>query len=520
MTLDLDTRMTVPENRLSLTKIIATLGPASAQPETVRRLIRAGVSVFRINFSHGDFASFQRMLDTVREVAESLGRHIGVMGDLSGPKVRIGRVVEGGVRLEKGQEVVFVKRSVVAGAEPGDVVFSTTCPAVIDEVEPGQTVLLDDGYIRLKCLQRRGESEDAELVCLALNSGLVTSSKGLNLPDTPLSVPALTDYDFECLRFVVEKRFDFVSLSFVRAADDVRLIKQLLRDLGARPQRPKAESLADVSRQRNYGAEVFIPVIAKIEKPQAIGVLGAIVREADVIMVARGDLGVEMDLAEVPMIQKRIIAECNDQGKPVIVATQMLQSMIDTPTPTRAEVTDVANAILDGADALMLSGETAIGKWPVEAVMVLRRVAMLTHQDRHRRPWPAKPRQSKYRTSALARGVGAVVEELQAPLVAIWSSFGGGASYLSQLRLPLPVLAFSASRQALRRMSIMYGITPRFMENPSLTLPFIAAVDALILEQEWASKGDPIVLVLGQPFGRPGLTNDLRIHYVGDVLED
>ena len=254
-----------------------------------------------------------------------------------------------------------------------------------------------------------------------------------------------------------------------------------------------------------------------------IDALEEIVHETDVIMVARGDLGVEMDLAQVPVIQKRIIAECNDQGKPAIVATQMLQSMIHAPTATRAEVSDVANAILDGADAVMLSGETAIGQYPVEAVKTLRGVGLYTHQQRLREPgttWlPAKARASKYRTAALARGVGAVLRELDAPLVAIWSSHGGGASYLSQLRLPLPVVAFSADPAALRRMSIMYGIWPTERALPDLTTTFIRDIDDLLLKQSWAREGDPIVIVLGEPFGRSGLTNSLRIHYVGDRVD-
>ena len=230
-----------------------------------------------------------------------------------------------------------------------------------------------------------------------------------------------------------------------------------------------------------------------------------------------------MDLAQVPVIQKQIISECNNQGKPVIVATQMLQSMIDSPTATRAEVSDVANAIIDGADAIMLSGETAVGKWPVEAVKIFRRVGMRTHEHRLSDPgsWslPAKPRASKYRTMALARGVCAVLQDLDAPMVAIWSSHGGGASYLSQLRLPLPTVAFSADRTALRRMSIMYGIWPMYKDLPDDTITFLKDLDALLLEHNWVNDGDPIVIVLGQPFGRPGLTNDLRIHYVGDVID-
>ena len=510
--------MDIPTNRHSLTKIIATLGPASADEETLAELIRTGVSVFRINFSHGTFDEFERMIKLVRKVSEDLGRHIGVLGDLSGPKVRVGKVVEGGVQLQAGQEVRFVKPETLTEASES-ITFSTTCPQVLDEIKPGEPILLDDGAVRLKCLSQSGSGEDTVVTAEVTVGGPITSSKGMNLPDTDLTLPALTDYDVHCLKFVVEQGFDFVSLSFVRHADDVRQIKDQLRALGARPQPFKAGEGAQASTFANY--ESFIPVVSKIEKPQAIDCLEEIVRETDVIMVARGDLGVEMDLAQVPVIQKRIISECNNQGKPVIVATQMLQSMITSPTATRAEVSDVANAIYDGADAVMLSGETAVGKHPVEAVRTLRKVGLYTHQQRRLAPNPiaAPPRSSKYRTAALARGVGTILEELDAPLAAVWSSHGGGASYLSQLRLPLPIVAFSADAAALRRMSIMFGIWPRFQEQPADTLAFIREVDSLVIEETWANAGDPIVVVSGQPFGRSGLTNDVRIHYIGDEID-
>ena len=510
--------MDIPHNRHSLTKIIATLGPASANEATMTELIQTGVSVFRINFSHGSFEEFESMLKMVRRVSDQLGRHIGVMGDLSGPKVRVGKVVSGGVTLKVGQEVQFTKAAILTTAEE-PIIFSTTCPDVISEIQPNESILLDDGAVRLRCVSSDGDRVTATVVV----GGLVTSSKGMNLPDTTLTLPALTEYDLTCLKFVVEQDFDFVSLSFVRSGDDVRLIKDHLRALGARPEEGGVDTNPAASPFESYGAGKFIPVISKIEKAQAIDSLEEIVHETDVIMVARGDLGVEMDLAQVPVIQKRIIKECNNQGKPVIVATQMLQSMIGAASPTRAEVSDVANAIFDGADAVMLSGETAVGNYPTEAVRMLRQVGLYTHQQRRRDlelgKMPERPRSSKYRTAALAAGVGAVLQELDAPLAAIWSSHGGGASYLSQLRLTLPIIALSEDPQALGRMSIMFGIWPRFMPRPDITSTFICRVDDLILAQGWAQPGDPIVVVSGQPFGRPGLTNDLRIHYVSDPVD-
>ena len=514
--------MDIPSNRHSLTKIIATLGPASANEATLAELIKTGVSVFRINFSHGTFEEFERMHKLVRKVSENLGRHIGVMGDLSGPKVRVGKVVEGGVTLAKGQQVKFVKPTTLT-SNKGDITFSTTCPEVLDEIKPGEPILLDDGAVRLSCVSNVGEGETIEVTAEVSVGGLITSAKGMNLPETALTLPALTEYDVTCLKFVVDQGFDFVSLSFVRNGTDVRQIKDRLRELGARPQAACVADGLPTTSFASYGSDAFIPVISKIEKPQAIDALEEIVQETDVIMVARGDLGVEMDLAQVPVIQKKIISECNNQGKPVIVATQMLQSMISAVSATRAEVSDVANAILDGADAVMLSGETAVGDYPVEAVRTLREVGLYTHAQRrlalNRGALPTPPRSSKYRTAALACGVGAVLRELDAPLAAVWSSHGGGASYLSQLRLTIPIVALSEDAAALRRMSIMFGIWPRSLKRPELTTGFIKEVDQLILDQSWAETGDPIVVVSGQPFGRSGLTNDLRIHYVGDHVD-
>ena len=310
----------------------------------------------------------------------------------------------------------------------------------------------------------------------------------------------------------------------MRNAKDVMQLKDRLRQLGARPMSPKLSSGGLGPKVSSYGggSRAFIPVIAKIEKPQALEDLGPIVDESDVIMVARGDLGVEIDLAQVPIVQRKIIETCHDYGKPVIVATQMLQSMIQAPIPTRAEASDVANAILGGADCVMLSGETAVGDYPIEAVTTMRRIAKHTNTYRMDaaisfQP-PARPRQSKYRTAALAHGVGVVAQDLGAKLIVLWSQQGGGASYISQLRLSLPVLTFSSNTQALNRMSILYGIVPRFLDAPHNVAAFVKSVDSLIVEQGWAEVGDALVLVLGEPLGQEGLTNEIRIHYVGDTF--
>lgn len=512
------------KNEFLLTKIIATLGPASESVETILQLIEEGARGFRINFSHGAFEDHERILNNVRYAGEQAGVPVAVIGDLSGPKIRIGKVAEGGVHLTPGMRVAFQKDPLVAG-DPGEgeVLFSTTYPRFVEEVKPGQQVLLDDGSVRLVCVDRTGKGRKAKLICEVRNAGLITSGKGINLPDTNLSLPALTEKDHRCIRFAAKKGFDFLAQSFVRSGEDVRLLKGRLRDLGVRPTRPRTRKERDlqfaiISREFRE----FIPVISKIEKPQAVANLEEIIAETDAVMVARGDLGVEMDLAEVAVLQKRIIGLCHDYGMPVIVATQMLQSMIESPVPTRAEVSDVANAIFDGVDAVMLSGETAVGKWPVEAVRMMNRIAVKTNQYlRSRAVDSATPRKLQvlqHRTPALAHGVKTIVRDIDARLIGVWSPMGGAAIFLSQQRMPRPIIAFSSNPEILRRMALLYALTPVFMEQPASTAQFLKQVDQMLLEKKWANRDDPVVLALAQPIQQTGIANEICIHYVGESL--
>jgi pyruvate kinase len=511
-----------------LTKIIATLGPASEEIETIRNLIEEGARVFRINFSHGTFIDFERMLNNVRYASEQARVPTAVLGDLSGPKIRIGKVKEGGLYLEKKTEVIFQKDSVVAGdpkSKKNDkFTFSTNYSGFIEEVKPGQQVLLDDGNVRLVCIDKKGTGKAARLRCKVINGGLITSNKGVNLPDTNLSVPALTGKDYRCIEFAVKKGFDFLALSFVRQGKDIRLLKKRLMDLGARatePLRRTGRALSDKKLLKKVSG--VIPIISKIEKPQALENLEEILEETDGIMIARGDLGVEMDLAEVAVHQKRIIQLCHDYGRPVIVATQMLQSMIESPTPTRAEVSDIANAIFDGADAVMLSGETAVGKWPVDSVQMMKRIAMKTNQyllsQPIKRSAPRKLQEMKYRTLALAHGVNNIARDMDAKLIVMWSQMGGGAVYLSQQRIPRPIIAFSSDQKALRLMSLLYGLKPVFMEKPESSAQFIKDGDLMISKNKWAKKGDAVVFVMGEPIDRIGITNKISIQYVGEASE-
>lgn len=489
-----------------LTKILATVGPSCDRPESITHLIEEGARVFRINFSHGTHDDHLRMRDAVRTAGKWTGEPVGILGDLCGPKIRIGEVVEGGVELRLEQRVRFVSERVVTGRDrvDGDPTISLNTPGVLDDIEPGQSLLIDDGNVALNVIEKITTGSATQVIAVVTLPGKVSSSKGLNLPDTNLKLPSLTDYDIGCIDWAFSHDLDFLALSFVRSAADVRHLRAELNKRIKASGRP-------------------MPIISKIEKPQAINELEAITELSDGIMVARGDLGVEMDLAQVPAIQKKIIALAHDYGKPVIVATQMLQSMIESPVPTRAEASDVANAIYDGADAVMLSGETAVGKYPVEAVTMMARIARATQRAmvaaNHMGRPPRKPQESRYRTAALAHGVATIVRDMGAALVVTWSERGGGARYLSQNRLPVPIVAASSSEEALRRMSLLFGVVPVGMQRPRNTSEFFEEIDFLILEKQLASVGDPVVLVTGEPIGLAGVTNTVSLHYTGDACK-
>lgn len=509
---------------IPLTKIIATVGPATERREVLERLIREGARAFRFNFSHGDLDEHARLFDELKGAADAAGQPVAVIGDLPGPKIRIGEVVEAGVELETGNTVLFQSEPVVtAEAKEGEpVVFSTNYPELVDEVEKGQRILVDDGNVELVCREKLDSEGAGQLVCEVVAGGRLTSRKGVNLPDTALSAPSLTDKDLASAAFAVDKGFDYLALSFVRSAKDVLALKDHLRKLGARPSEPvRFDEHRDVYDRLSSESTSLVPVIAKIEKPQAIEHLEDIVAESDAVMVARGDLGVEMDLAEVAVLQKVIVALCREQGKPVIVATQMLQSMVEDPSPTRAEVSDVANAIFDGVDAVMLSGETAVGSWPVEAVRMMNRIAVSAntyHERSARAPRPpAKLRELRGRTPALAHGVSTIVRDMGIRILAMWSPLGGGAVHLSQQRLPCPVVCFSPRPEMLRRMALLFGLTPIPMSRPKSSETFIQSVDELLRERGWAEADEPVVIVFGEPMERTGITNQLCVHYLGEL---
>jgi len=484
----------------ALTKIVATLGPASSDAPTIARLIEAGVGVFRLNFSHGDTESHAERVALVRAMAERMGVAIGILGDLPGPKLRVGEVIDGGIELPTGGTVVFGREPIRADGLGDPIRMSSRYDRLIDDVEVGQRVLINDGAIRMLAV----DVTDDELTCTVLAGGPVSSGKGINLPDSTVSEPVLGERDLAFARWAVQHDVDYLALSFVRDASDIRELRAAVQVMAAEAGRPNLR----------------MPIIAKIEVPQALQRIDAILETADAIMVARGDLGVEMDLARVPVIQKDLIRAARHHARPCIVATQMLESMIESPTPTRAEATDVAGAIFDGVDAVMLSGETAVGKYPVLAVEHMRRIARATEEAIASREVVGtstnRPIEARQRIAALAHGVSVIARDLGVKLVAVWSQQGGGARHLSQLDFHVPIVAASTDVRALRQMQLLRGVMPVHMPRPEGPASFTRMIDDHVRAAGWASDGDVCVLVAGGRIGTQGVTNSLAIHCVGD----
>ncbi|MCS7033451.1 MAG: pyruvate kinase [Phycisphaerae bacterium] len=474
------------------TKIVATLGPASGDVETLFRLLQAGADVFRLNFSHGTLDQHLQMLRNIRQAAIRIDRPVGVLGDLCGPKIRVGTVADtdgtGGMPIAVGDELI-IQRTPIDGAGGR---ISSIYPALVDEVNVGDRLLIEDGLLRFVCIEK---SRD-ELRCRTIQGGVIRSGKGINLPDSRLSVSSITERDWECIDWAIDNDLDYLALSFVRRADELRHLRQHVNN-----------RLSDMQ------------IVAKIEKKEAVENIDAILSESDALMVARGDLGVEMDLAQVPLIQKQLVHACQTAGKPVIVATQMLQSMIDHPTPTRAEVSDVANAIFDGADAVMLSGETSIGRHPVATVHVMSHIAQTTEQYLIAHPPPPpRIRPTTLQLSAgVAQGARQMTEELNLKLVVVYSQTGATTRVFSKFRFPVPILALSADARVLRRMTLHFGVLPMEMPVPEDLDALVESAERLVLAQKLAVEGDRIAIVAGSSLGAPGTLNGLIIHTVGNL---
>jgi pyruvate kinase len=464
-------------------KIVCTLGPSSSTPERIGQLIEAGMDVVRLNFSHGSHEDHAKLLATVRAEAERRDVAVAALLDLQGPKIRVGKFEKGQIELQPGAEFTITTDPTVIGDEHR---VSTTYAGLPGDVRPGDQILLDDGYLSLAVT----EVVEKDVRTIVVTGGTLKNNKGINLPGVEVSAPALSDKDKADIAWGLRMGVDYVALSFVRRPEDVLEAKRLLT--------------AD---------DIRIPVIAKIEKPQALDRLDEIIGAADGVMVARGDLGVEVGPEKVPLMQKRMIEATNAQGKIVITATQMLESMIHQPRPTRAEASDVANAVLDGTDALMLSGETASGKYPVDAVKTMARIIREIEQSSYYRQW-IEPAQLELAVSANAVAHAAVIaaRAMKSKVIACVTESGGVARLISEYRPEANIVALTTSDSTFRRLALIWGVTPAHIQTAATTDELIDRVEAVLSARSLARTGDNVVITMSVPVGSGQSTNLLKVH--------
>ncbi len=467
-------------------KIVCTLGPSTNTAERILELALAGMDVARLNMSHGEREDHVRNLDRVRAAADATGKAIAVLADLQGPKIRLGRFADGPHELSTGDTFTVTTDDVEGDATR----CSTTYKGLPGDVEVGDELLIDDGRVRLRAV-----AVDATSVTGVVEvPGPVSNNKGINLPGVNVSVPAMSEKDIDDLRWALQAGVDFVALSFVRTAADADDVREIMRQEG-----------------------VTRPVIAKIEKPQAVENLDEIMDAFDGFMVARGDLGVELPLEDVPIVQKLIIEKARRNAKPVIVATQMLESMISSPRPTRAEASDVANAVLDGADAVMLSGETSVGQFPVQTVHIMARIVEST-EDHGLPRMAAYTWTPKTTTGIICRAASQVAESIDARMTVAFTTTGGSARRMARYRSPIPVVAFTPSAQTRNELALTWGVRTFLVPEVTYTDQMVMQVDKALLENATCEAGERVVIVAGAPPGIPGSTNALRIHKIGDAI--
>ena len=467
-------------------KIVATFGPAVADYEKAKAIIEAGVDVARMNLSHGSHEVHEGVYKTIRQAAQDAGKPVAILVDLQGPKIRLGRFKDDRVFLNEGDTFKITTDEI-----QGDVnICSTTYKGLPGDVKPGDELLIDDGRIGL-----RATAVDGTTVTTVVEiGGAVSNNKGINLPGVAVNVPALSEKDEDDLRWALSLGADMIALSFVRNAKDIVRVHEIMAEEGR-----------------------FVPVIAKIEKPQAVAALEEIIDAFDGVMVARGDLGVELPLEQVPLVQKRAVELARRWAKPVIVATQMLESMITASRPTRAETSDVANAVLDGADALMLSGETSVGEFPIETVKVMAKIIESTEENGLERI-PDLGTKPHTHSGAVVRAALEIAELLGSKFVCVFTESGDTLRRVSRLRSRVPVLAFTPNDDVRRKLALVWGATTFLVEKVKHTDDMIRQVDELVLASGKCRVGDEVVIVAGSPPGIPGSTNSLRVHRVGDAV--
>jgi pyruvate kinase len=467
-------------------KIVCTLGPAVEAPEKIRELIGAGMNMARLNLSHGSYDEHQGRLDRVRAAASELGRPVAILVDLQGPKIRLARFENGPHELARG-DIFTITTDDVAGTKER---VGTTYKGLPGDCKVGDRILIDDGKVTVEVIEVKGN----DVITKCIQPGAVSNNKGINLPGVAVSVPAMSEKDEEDLRWGLRAGADFIALSFVRSAADIKDVHAVMDEVGIR-----------------------VPVIAKIEKPQAVANLVEIVDAFDGIMVARGDLGVELPIEDVPMVQKRCVELARDAAKPVIVATQMLDSMITNSSPTRAEATDCANAVLDGADALMLSGETSVGAFAIDAVRTMARIIEKTEELglERIRPLMNAPRTKGGAITKAASEVGAIVG---AKYLVTFTQSGDSARRICRLRSPIPILAITPEIGTYNRLALSWGVEPMVTPMVKHTDEMVLQADRMLLDSKRAHEGELVMIVAGSPPGIPGSTNAMRVHKVGDAV--
>ncbi len=465
-------------------KIVCTLGPATYSAEAIANLVEAGMDVARMNFSHGDHADHEVVYNRVREASNASGRAVGILADLQGPKIRLGRFADGPVMWANGEQVTITVDDIVGDHDR----VSTTYKGLANDARPGDRLLIDDGKVGLVVHDVTGN----DVICTVVEGGQVSNNKGISLPGMNVSVPAMSEKDIADLKFALSLGVDFIALSFVRSPDDVGLVHAVMDEVGA----------------------TRVPVIAKLEKPEAVANLEAIVLAFDGVMVARGDLGVELPLEQVPLVQKRAVQIARENAKPVIVATQMLDSMIDHSRPTRAEASDVANAVLDGADAVMLSGETSVGKYPFITVRTMARIIQAVEAESVVPPALTHvPKTKRGVLSFAARDIG---ERLEAKALVAFTQSGDTIKRLARLHTELPLLAFTATAATRSQLALTWGTETFLVPAVETTDEMIRLVDNELRKMPTFNDGDMVVVVAGAPPNTAGSTNLIRVHRIGE----
>ncbi|MFM2227889.1 MAG: hypothetical protein RL664_1232 [Bacteroidota bacterium] len=466
------------------TKIIATIGPVSANKEVLKGMIQAGLNVVRLNFSHGSHDDHSSVVDFVREIDKELGTNTALLADLQGPKLRVGVMQDNGVMLEAGKQIIITTEEQIGTATH----IYTNYKEFPSDVKPGERVLLDDGKIAIRILSTDGKKE---VLCEIIQGGILSSKKGLNLPETKVSLPSLSKKDLNDLEFALSMNIDWIGLSFVRTAEDVRVLKGIIAENGKHAK-----------------------VVAKIEKPEALEVIDDIIRETDAVMVARGDLGVEIPIEQVPLAQKMIVKKCVEAAKPVIVATQMMESMITSMTPTRAEVTDVANAVLDGADAVMLSGETSVGAYPVAAIAMMSNIIKEAEKFPglyYLEEAPYEMDETRFITDSICFSACRVAKRTGATSIATMSFSGYTGYKISSWRPNAHVFVFTGNKRILTQLNLVWGVKAFYYDKMVSTDQTIADIRYILKKNGYVKDGDFLVNVASMPIAEQGTTNMLKI---------